>query len=201
MKLLRAAPFLVLLLAGSAHATPFGPTASVGLLATPAVGNGNFTIDSMTGPMAQVGIQVGDWWNSQFMLQFTNATGNIDFNGLPMQGRSRVQTIMGGYQLTFDVFGKQGLHGFTPFLGGGLLIGTAHVEVDASSQDALVQQQIVSSGVSQQNRDGPILELHALAGLRYRVFQGFAVRGELGYSTFGGFFGTWQPKLGAEYTF
>ena len=201
MKLLRALPVFALLLAGTAHATPFGPTASVGMLATPAIGNGSFTLDSMTGPVAQVGLQVGDWWNSQFMLQFTNASGTIDFNGLPMQGRSRVQTVMGGYQLTLDIFGKDGLHGFTPFVGGGILIGAATVGVDASSQDANVQQQIVSSGVAQQSRNGPILELHGLAGLRYRVFQGFAVRGEVGYSTYGGFFGTWQPKLGAEYAF
>jgi len=201
MKLLRAAPILALLLAGSAHATTFGPTASVGVLATPTMDNGSFTLDSMTGPMAQVGFQVGDWWNSQFMFQFANATGNIDFANTPLQGRSRVQTLMGGYQLTFDIFGKQGMHGFTPFLGAGILIGTAHVEVDASSSDPMVQEQLIESGATKQNRDGPILELHALAGVRYRIFDGFAVRGELGYSTYGGFFGTWQPKLGAEYAF
>lgn len=199
---MKVAPFIAILLAASsAHAAPFGPTAELGIVSTPELDKGSFNLRSMSGPLAQVGFQVGDWWNSQFMFQFTNVTGRVDFPGSPLTARDHVQTLLGGYQLTFDVFGKQGAHGFTPFIGGGLLFGTAHVDVQSSSTDPLVEAQLESSGAKSQNRDGLMLELHAVAGLRYHLGDALGIHGELGYSTYGGFFGTWEPKLGLDYVF
>ena len=192
---------LSLLYAPVAGAVPFGPTASVGLCSTPEIDRGAFTLKPMTGPVAQLGIAVGGWANSEFMLQFNSAAGDVSFPGQPLQASDRVRMILAGYQFTLDIFGKQGLHGFTPYVGGGLLFGMAHVEVQSSRADPSLQQALESSGAQAQQRDGPVLELHAVVGLRYRIVDGFAVRAELGDSTNGGFFGTLQPKLRAEYTF
>jgi len=193
---------LTLLIASTAQAMPFGPTADVGVVLTPTMNERDFSLRSMVGPVVQVGFQLGDWWNSEFMFQFTHVSGNVDFAGDPtLHARDSVQTVMGGYQLTLDIFGKKGMSGFTPFVGAGVLVGLAQVKVSASSDDPAVQAQILASGAQAKDHKGAILELHGTVGLRYRLLRALGIRAELGVSTYGGFFGTLQPKVGVDYVF
>jgi hypothetical protein len=198
-----ALPLLGLLLAAPASALPLGPAAAVGVVLTPTQtsSGGQFAIRPMVGPVAQAGFQLGDWLNSQFLVQFSSVSGEVQYNGLPLDGSAHVRTLGFGYQLTLDLFGKEGLAGFSPYFGGGLLIGSAHVEVDASSSDPGIEQQLRAQSLDQQQRDAILLELHAVVGVRYRVMGGLGVRAEVGLSTYGGFLGTWEPKLGVEYAF
>jgi hypothetical protein len=192
---------LLLCTASTAHAIPFGPTAAVGGVVTPTKEYSDFTLRPMTGPVVQLGFEVGDWFNSQFMVQYTSVNGAVDFKTSRLQGTDHVDTLLGGYELRLDIFGKAGKAGFTPFLGAGFLLGHAHVEVASASNDPAVQAELIRTGAADQSRDGILLELHALIGLRYRIHDGLGVRAELTDSTYGGFFGTLEPKLGIDYSF
>ena len=189
----RCAPFAVLLLAlvapAAARALPVGPTLLGGGVVTferdyqsegQTVHFGQFA-----GPTARLGFELGDFWTSEFSVQFTRSEGAATASGT--RARASMLTVAGGYQLTLDILKKKSVA--SPYVGAGLLVGEAIVSVDAAS---------LGAGVSER-AEVLYLELHAVAGVRVNLPYGLAARAELTASTYGGFFGL-LPSAGVAYS-
>lgn len=190
----------LLVISGVALAAPHGPTAAAGVVITPSRDLGGATLRPLTGPVLEGGYQLGDWLNHEFLVQFTTSLGGVVYDDVPLDGGASLVTAAGGYRLRLDVFGKEGRGGFTPFLGGGLLIGAAKLSMNTSSDDPDLQQELVDQGFAHRSEVLPFLELHAVLGLRCRVADTLGVRAEIASSTYGGIT-AWQPKLGFDKSF
>ncbi|MGC4116275.1 MAG: outer membrane beta-barrel protein [Myxococcales bacterium] len=190
----RCAPLAALLLAlvfapTAAHALPVGPTLLGGAVITferdyqsggDAVHFGKFV-----GPTARLGFELGDFWTSEFNVQFTRSEGTATASGT--RANASILTIAGGYQLTLDILKKQSV--VSPYIGAGLLLGEAIISVDAASLGTRVAE---SATVF-------YLEFHAVVGVRVNLPHGLGVRAELMASTYGGFYGL-LPSVGVAYS-
>jgi len=190
---------LALLASAPAHALTWGPTAAAGVVITPAQPRDEVTIQPLIGPVAQVGLQTGRVTTNQIMLQVSYAGGGVDYDTQPLDGHVSLRTLALGDELRWDIFGKKGKAHLSPQLGFGFLAGTVHVEASASSDDEDVQSALEVQNLTDQSTDSFYLEFHAMAGLRYRVSKNLGVHVETGLSTYGGFLGTWMPKIGVDY--
>jgi hypothetical protein len=185
-------------------AFPSGPVVSVGFVVTPqistAVSGGNgptaVTVGPLTGPNFQLGYEIGNYVNNQFTLQYTSASGPIagSGNGVTLDGSASLQMFSVAYQLTWDILGKQGWHGLTPYVGGGLAGGVFNLTEPLQATSGGMT--FTSTGQAQGK---PYLELHATAGARYTLSNGWGFRADLMYSTFGGFLGTFIPSVWVTY--
>lgn len=150
--------------------------------------DGDMTIGPVYGPHVQVGIEIGDRWTSQFSFVFSHARGSAKDRTHPnLDFTTTVTQYAGGYQLAFDVLGKDAR--LSPYFGAGIYAGTADISV------------VGSDGVRTAGEDGSVfmLEAHLVGGLRYNIGNGFGLRAEVMYSTYGGFLGTWIPMVGATW--
>jgi hypothetical protein len=184
---------LVLCAPSAAYAMPSGPVLMVGgVYSGPRYFDSAQTISTqgVLGPTIRIGYELGDIFNSEFSVQLTWATGQAIQTGNPIPVDYSLLTLAGGYTLTFDMPGKSGIadSGIAPYLGVGLYVGIAPIEAHATSGG----QDFVQSATAF------YLEAHACAGVRYTLANGLAIRAELTFSTYGGFFG-WQPSVGVAY--
>lgn len=146
------------------------------------------TIGPLYGPHAHVGFEIGNHWNNQFSFVFLHAGGpatssesaNVDM-------AVSITSYALGYQLTYDFMGKD--PGFSPYFGAGFYAGQADLSVTGSSTWATASEEGTAT----------TLEFHATAGARYNLTNGFGIRAEVAYSTFGGFLGTWVPMIGVTW--
>ena len=170
-----------------AHASARAKGVSVvgGILLTPEKTENGVRFDRLFGPTTRIGFELGDFFNSEFSLQYSHAFGDAT-DGFST-AEVRVSTYAVGYRLTLDLFRKSG---FTPYFGAGLNIGAVNVEAESKSSGSSLSA----------SRSGGLLELHAVAGARYTTAFGLGFRAEGAYSTYGGFFGTWMPSVGVFYT-
>lgn len=200
----RTALVIATLAAAPALAFPSGPVASFGYVVTPQIstavtggsGINSIQVGSLTGPTLQVGYEVGNYLNNQFMFQFTSASGPISGQGggTTLTGTASLQMFAGAYQFTWDILGKAGYYGFTPYFGAGLALGAFNLTEPLQSSSG----GMTFSSTGEANGK-PYLELHATAGVRYTFSNGLGVRGDVMYSTFGGFLGTFIPSLWLTY--
>src|SRR5579863_6276965 len=117
------------LAAAPAFAFPSGLVGSFGYVVTPQVstavtggsGVSSIQVGSLTGPTFQLGYEVGNYLNNQFTFQFTSASGPISGqgSGTTLTGTASLQMFAGAYQFTWDILGKAGYYGFTPYIGAG----------------------------------------------------------------------------------
>lgn len=182
---------LVCAVSGAAHAAP---PSDIFVLGGPVFGaakttsDGAVTVGPLYGPHAQLGIEIGDRWTNQFSFVFSHARGEGKDRNNPTVGLStKVTQYAGGYQLAFDVFGKSAR--LSPYFGAGIYAGMADISV------------VGTDGTRAEGVDGSVfmLEAHLVGGLRYALGQGFGLRAEVMYSTYGGFLGSWIPMIGATW--
>lgn len=194
-------PVLTLLVSAPAHALTWGPTGAAGVFITPGRTTDDVTIQPMFGPVVQLGLETGRVTTNQIMVQFTTAVsgGGVDYDGLPLEGQVSLRTLALGDELHWDIFGKKGKAHLSPQLGFGFLAGNAHVDANVSSTDEAIQNELVTQKLDDKSLDTFYLEFHAMAGLRYRVNKNLGVHVETGLSTYGGYLGTWMPKIGVDY--
>src|SRR5450755_2689608 len=68
------------------------------------------TIDPMTGPTFQAGFEVGYYFNNQFTFIYSHLTGIATPVEMPtVPANIDGEVLAGGYQLTIDVLGKDGV--------------------------------------------------------------------------------------------
>ena len=190
---------LALLIAAPAHALTWGPTFAAGAVISPPQARDSVTIQRQLGPVAQIGLETGRVATNQIMVQLSATGGGIDYGAQPLDGHVGLRTLALGDELHWDFFGKKGWNNLSPQLGFGFLAGTVHLDAQASSDDEGIQSELEVHGLADQSTDSFYLEFHAMAGLRYRVNPNLGVHAEAAISTYGGFLGTWMPKIGVDY--
>ena len=181
---------LVLVLApAAAQAIPVGPTLLGGAVITlehDAQSDGQVIhFGRFLGPTARFGFEVGDFWTSEFSVQFTRSEGVVSSS--LASTRASLLTLAGGYQLTLDLLKKKSP--VSPYLGVGVLAGDAMMVMDTTA--------LGMSSAQQANVF--YLEFHAVVGLRVNLPFGLGLRAEVAASTYGGFYGL-MPSVGAAYS-
>ncbi len=177
---------------GAAAALTSGPTLMGGFVRSPqkiqSSGGDTVTINPMAGPSLRVGYELGTYVNHELSFQFTQVGGTAYSAAYPaIPAELTLKTLALGYRLTWDILGKSG---FSPYLGGGLALGTVPLEVKATS----------GAFTAMKSGSATLLELSLVAGARYTLPFGLNLRAELAVSTYGGFFGTLLPAVGVGYT-
>lgn len=185
----------VLVASAAAAQMPSGPVLMGGVVFTPQKNlpttnpGQTVTVDGWTGPAIRAGYELGDRFNSEFSFQLTRTwTTGHDSEAPSIPVNLALLTLAGGYNFTVDIAKKEGWSGFTPFIGAGLYIGSVDMEAQASAygSTAFAKKSVV------------FLEFHAMAGLRYTLKSGLGFKGEVAFTTYGGFVG-WQGSLGVAY--